>query len=80
MLCFSHNQTSNKSIDGIPRYVFCIFKNGVLGEHTAETNYQLCPHANIQSITVHLLVIIILLEMLMQILIIISLSFSIKNF
>ena len=58
---FSHNRTSNKTIDGIPRYVFCIFKNGVLAEHTAETNYQLCPHANIQSITVQFLVILILL-------------------
>lgn len=59
-ICEEHRQIGNQmtynitknfgSEEGIPRYVFCIFKTAA--NDTAETNYQRCPHANMQEITV----------------------------
>jgi hypothetical protein len=45
---YSKTMTSND--EGLLRYLFCVFKTSA--DDTAQTNYQLCSHSNIQNITV----------------------------
>jgi hypothetical protein len=46
----SYSKTMTSSDEGNLRYLFCVFKSQA--DDTAQTNYQLCPHSNIQNITV----------------------------